>query len=173
MTEQRPSSVRAAEVVLSSRDFAADLATTVDHEMTLSTAVVNPGRDFGGQTFCRSEAAAAVWTPWRIPGFGGRETGINAATRAVASVQVARPAGAGGGQVTSHASEILFAFVLAGSMRLQAEGHGTYALSEGDAFVIPPHLRTAFSDASANLRLLEVALPGSFATTVHRGVTLA
>jgi quercetin dioxygenase-like cupin family protein len=151
----------------------AEHVTTVDHEMTLPTAVVKRERNFGGQTFCRSEAAAAVWTPWRIPGFEGRETGINAATRGVASVQVARPASAAHGQVTSHASDILFAFVLSGSVRLQAEGHGTHAISEGDAFVIPPNLRTAFSDASDDLRLLEVALPGSFETTVHGGVTLA
>jgi quercetin dioxygenase-like cupin family protein len=151
----------------------AEHVTTVDHEMTLPTATVHRERNFGGQMFCRSEAAAAVWTPWRIPGFEGRDTGINAATRAVASVQVARPAGAAVGEVTSHGSDILFTFVLSGSVRLQAEGHGTHALSEGDAFVIPPHLRTAFSEASADLRLLEVALPGAFETTVHRGVTLA
>ena len=150
----------------------AEHVTTVDHDLTLPTAAFNPVRDFGGQTFCRSEASTAVWRPWRMPGFEGRETGINAATRGMASVQVARPAGAVDGQVTSHASDILFAFVLSGSVRLHAEGHGTQAISEGDAFVIPPHMRTAFSDASADLRLLEVALPGVFETTTHPGMAL-
>ena len=150
----------------------AEHITTVDHDLTLPTTGVNPGRDFGGQTFCRSEASTALWTPWRVPGFEGRETGINAATRGVASVQVARPAGAVDGQVTSHASDILFTFVLSGAVRLQADGHGGHALSEGDAFVVPPHLAVAFSEASADLRLLEVALPGAFETRTHPGVAL-
>ncbi len=145
----------------------AEHITTVDHEMTLPTATETPAREFAGTTFCRSEAAAAVWTPWRIPGFEGRDTGINAATRGVASVQVARPTGAVNGQVTSHASDILFTFVLSGSVTLQAEGHGRHAIGEGDAFTVPPHLRAAFSEASADLRLLEVALPGTFETTTH------
>lgn len=151
----------------------AEHITTVDHDLTLPTAVVEPGRDFGGQTFCRSEASTAVWRPWRIPGFEGRETGISAATRGVASVQVARPAGAVDGQVTSHASDILFTFVLSGAVRLHADGHGAHALSEGDAFVVPPQVKIAFSDASAELRLLEVALPGVFQTRTHPGVGLA
>jgi hypothetical protein len=33
-------------------------------------------------------------------------------------------------------------------------------------------MRTAFSDASADLRLLEVALPGAFETTTHPGMAL-
>ncbi len=151
----------------------AEHVTTVDHEMTLPTATVRADRPFAGTTFCRSEAAAAAWTPWRIPGFEGRETGITAATSGVASVQVARPSGAVSGQVTSHASDILFTFVLQGSVTLHADGQGVHAIGEGDAFVIPPHLRTALSDASADLRLLEVALPGEFATTTHRDASLA
>jgi quercetin dioxygenase-like cupin family protein len=151
----------------------AEHVTTVDHEMTLPTAVFDSGREFGGQTFCRSEAAAATWTPWRVPGFEARETGIANATRGVASVQVARPAGVVDGQVTSHASDILFTFALSGSVRLHAEGHGVHRVGEGDAFVIPPHLRTAFSAASSDLRLLEVALPGTFETTTYDGFSLA
>lgn len=151
----------------------AEHVTTVDHKMTLPTPVFDPGREFGGQTFCRSEASAAVWTPWRVPGFEVRETGISTATRGVASVQVARPAGGVDGQVTSHDSDILFSFVLSGSVRLHADGHGVHAIGEGDAFVIPPDLRTAFSAASDDLRLLEVALPGVFETRTYEDVALA
>ncbi len=150
----------------------AEHITTVDHELTLPTSRVRPTRSFAGTAFCRSEAAAARWTPWRIPGFEGRETGINAATRGVASVQVARPAGAVKGQVTSHASDILFTFVLSGSVTLHADGQGVHAIGEGDAFVVPPHLRTALSGASKDLRLLEVSLPGTFETTTHSDVSL-
>jgi quercetin dioxygenase-like cupin family protein len=150
----------------------AEHVTTVDHEMTLPTAVLNPAREFGGQTFCRSEASAAVWTPWRIPGFVARDTAVRAATRGVASVQVARPSAGAPASVTSHASDILFTFVLAGSVTLRGDGQGAHTIGEGDAFVIPPHLKTALTDASPDLRLLEVALPGMFETVIHPDVSL-
>jgi quercetin dioxygenase-like cupin family protein len=150
----------------------AEHVTTVDHEVTLPTPTVNPSRVFGGQTFCRSEAAQAVWTPWRLEGFEARETGIGAATAGVASVRVARPAGPLDGRVTSHTSDILFGFVLAGAITLHGEGLGAHALHEGDAFVIPPLLKTAFSSASPDLHLLEVSLPASFDTIRHDGLRL-
>lgn len=150
----------------------AEHVTTVDHEMTLPTAVLNPSREFGGQTFCRSEAAAAVWTRWRVPGFVARETGIGAATRGAAAVQVARPDMVDPGTVTSHTSDILFTFVLAGSVTLHADGHGAHVIGAGDAFVVPPHLKTAFRENSPDLRLLEVSLPGIFDTIIHSGASL-
>jgi quercetin dioxygenase-like cupin family protein/catechol 2,3-dioxygenase-like lactoylglutathione lyase family enzyme len=145
----------------------AEHLTTVDHEMELPTPVLNPGRDFGGQIFCRSEAAKAVWTPWRLRGFEARETGIGTATAGVASVRVARPVGSTGGEVTSHTSDILFTFVMSGSMTLLGEGQGTHALSEGDAYVIPPHMKTALTNCSEDLQLLEVSLPADFQTTAY------
>ena len=145
----------------------AEHVTTVDHEMKLPTPCLRPDRDFGGQRFCRSEVEKAVWAPWRLPGFEARETGIGAATAGVASVQVARPVGGSHGQVTSHTSDILFAFVLSGSMTLHGEGQGSHALSEGDAYVIPPHLKTALTDCSEDLELLEVSLPADFETHLH------
>jgi quercetin dioxygenase-like cupin family protein len=151
----------------------AEHVTTVDHELTLPTPVVNPQRSFDGQVFCRSAAAEAVWTPWRLPGFAARETGIGAATGGVASVQVVRPADARSSPVASHASDILFTFVLAGSVTLHGQGQGAHRLEEGDAFVIPPGLPTSFTEASPDLRLLEVSLPARFETRLHADVTLA
>lgn len=151
----------------------AEHITTVDHEMELPTPFLRPDRDFGGQRFCRSEVEKAVWAPWRLPGFEARETGIGAATTGVASVQVARPVGGSHGQVTSHTSDILFGFVLSGSMTLHGEGQGAHALSEGDAYVIPPHLKTALADCSGDLQLLEVSLPAEFETRVHQGEQLS
>jgi quercetin dioxygenase-like cupin family protein/catechol 2,3-dioxygenase-like lactoylglutathione lyase family enzyme len=150
----------------------AEHVTTVDHEMTLPTPTVNRGRRFDGQVFCHSLASQARWAPWRIEGFEARETGIGEATGGVASVQVARPSGPMSGQVTSHASDILFAFVLSGAVTLRGEGQGAHALSEGDAFVIPPALKTALTDASSDLQLLEVSLPAEFETLRHPGVRL-
>jgi quercetin dioxygenase-like cupin family protein len=145
----------------------AEHVTTVDHDMELPNGVVNPDRDFDGQRFCRSEAAKAVWTPWRLPGFEARETGIAAATGGVASVKVARPADVSGGSVASHSADILFAFVLSGTVTLSGDQQGAHPLAEGDAFVIPPDLKTSLTDASQDLRLLEVSLPASFETRTH------
>ena len=145
----------------------AEHVTTVDHDMELPTPHLRPDRNFGGQTFCRSELKDAVWAPWRLPGFEARDTGIGAATAGVASVQVARPVGQNQGQVTSHTGDILFAFVLAGSTTLRGEGQGSHALSEGDAYVIPPHLKTELTGCSEDLEILEVSLPAQFETVVH------
>ncbi|HKV08934.1 MAG TPA: cupin [Thermoanaerobaculia bacterium] len=150
----------------------AEHVTTVDHEMELPTPFLRPDRDFGGQKFCRSEVEKAVWAPWRLPGFAARETGIGAATAGVASVQVARSASRSHGQVTSHTADILFTFVLSGSVTLHGEGQGAHSLTEGDAYVIPPHLKTALTDGSEDLQLLEVSLPADFETRVHEGESL-
>ncbi|HEY7288126.1 MAG TPA: cupin domain-containing protein [Vicinamibacterales bacterium] len=144
----------------------AEHVTTVDHDMQLPTAAVRPDRDFDGQIFCRSRAEAAVWKPWRIPGFEARETGIGAATRGVASVQVARVNGPHG-SVTSHTSDILFTFVLSGSIKLSAERQGAQTLTEGDAYVVPPGMKTGLSAGSTDLELLEVSLPARFETRIH------
>ena len=143
----------------------AEHVTTVDHTMELPNPTMNPDRVFGGQTFCRSQLRDAEWRRWRIPGFEARDTGIAAATQGVASVQVARPIGSNGG-ATMHTCDILFTFVLSGSMRLTAVGHGAHALTEGDAYVVPPELPTSLTDCSSDLQLLEVALPAAFETTV-------
>lgn len=142
----------------------AEHITTIDHDMTLPTSHVRPDRLFGGQRFCRSEAKDAGWTPWRIAGFEARDTGISAATAGVASVHVARPIGHAQGEVTSHTSDILFAFLLAGSATLRGAGQDAHALTEGDAFVIPPRMKTALTECSADLQLLEVSLPAEFET---------
>ena len=91
----------------------------------------------------------------------------------MASVQVARPVGRIHGQVASHTSDILFTFVLSGSMTLHGEGQGAHALTEGDAYVIPPHLKTALTDCSEDLQLLEVSLPADFETRVYPDALLA
>jgi quercetin dioxygenase-like cupin family protein len=147
----------------------AEHVTTIDHDMTLPTPTTNPLREFDGQRFCLSRAADAVWRPWRIAGFTARGTGIGEATRGVASVTVARPTGEAVGAVTSHTADILFSFVLSGRLTLRAEGHEAHVLEPGDAVVIPPQLRTALSDCSADLTLLEVSLPAAFDTVHHRG----
>ena len=139
--------------------------TEIDHVTKLPTAVERPDREWDGQRFVHSLAREGVFSPFRVPGFEARDTGINAATRGVASVMVARPRGT---QTpwTTHDGDILFNFVISGAMTLEGEGKEPYRLAEGDAFVIPPDMRTRYSDATTDLQLLEVSLPGVFRTTV-------
>lgn len=139
----------------------AEHITTIDHEMELPNGL-NRARVFEGQRFVHHKADAATWEPFRLPGFEARDTQIAAHTQDVAGVLVARPSG----KETvwaSHDSDILFCFVMSGAMTLQAEGQ-SQELGAGDAFVIPPGLKTRYGKLSKDLELLEVSLPGAFAT---------
>ncbi|KAI0411131.1 RmlC-like cupin domain-containing protein [Xylaria grammica] len=147
----------------------AEHLTTIDHEMELPTPHYRPDREWDGQKFVHSRLEDAVWGPWRVPGFEARDTGIEDGTKGVAAVRVVRPI-AGEDRavsVTSHDSDILFTFVLSGSCTLHGEGQGFRTLSDGDAYTLPPGLKTCLTDCSAGLSLLEVSLPGRFTTTVH------
>jgi mannose-6-phosphate isomerase-like protein (cupin superfamily) len=65
-----------------------------------------------------------------------------------------------------HDCDILFSFVMTGTMVLEGEGKEPYRLSPGDAFVIPPGMATRYKEPSKDLELLEVSLPGGFATAI-------
>lgn len=135
--------------------------TTIDHEMTLPTAQIRPEREFQGQTFCHHRVAAASWEPWRIVGFEHRDTGIFQATKGVASVQVVRPDQSGETpQASSHDWDILFSFVLKGSLDLQVEGYALEELKQGDAWVMPPGVESRIQRWSEDLEFLEVGVLG-------------
>jgi quercetin dioxygenase-like cupin family protein len=141
----------------------ADHVTEIDHEMELPTATLRPDREWHGQRFVHNIGAEADWAPHRLPGFIARDTTIARNTRGVAGVWVIRPDKADGAW-TSHDADILFTYVMAGSVTLDGEGRDAHALQTGDAFVIPPGMKTRLSGASGDLELLEVALPGKFKT---------
>jgi mannose-6-phosphate isomerase-like protein (cupin superfamily) len=139
-------------------------ALRIDHVMTLPTPQLRPEREWDGQRFVHNAGAKGVFKPFRIPGFEARNTTISVNTKGVASVMVARTTGDASPWV-KHDADILFTFVMSGSMVLEGEGKEPYHLSPGDAFVIPPGMATRYSTASVDLELLEVSLPGAFATT--------
>lgn len=141
----------------------AEHVTTIDHEMELPNATVNPDRLFSGQRFVHHRAEDAEWRPFRIPGFVARDTTIAENTGDVAGVQVVR-VGEGTPPWTRHDADILFTFVMDGAMTLEGEGREPHRLAAGDAFVIPPGMATRYADATADLQLLEVTLPGRFET---------
>ena len=143
----------------------ADHVTQIDHDMTLPTPQLRHDREWQGQRFVHNQGKGAPWQPFRIPGFEARDTTINANTKGVASAMVARPAGSAA-PWTRHEGDILFTFVMSGEMTLEGECKEPFRLSPGDAFVIPPGLATRYGAATDDLELLEVSLPGSFATIV-------
>lgn len=141
----------------------AEHVTEIDHDMVLPTPHLRPDRAWQGQRFVHNTGATGAFTPHRIPGFVARDTTINAGTGGVASVMVARPTGPA--PWTTHAGDILFTFVMAGEMTLEGQGKDPFRLTAGDAFVIPPGMATRYADATPDLELLEVSLPGNPATT--------
>ncbi len=146
----------------------AEHITEIDHEMKLPTPHYRPEREWQGQRFVHNIGKEGSFAPFRIPGFEARDTTIDDATKGVASVMVARPAG-GPAPWTRHHGDILFTFVMKGAMVLEGEGKEPYRLEPGDAFVIPPGMATRYSEPSADLELLEVSLPGNPGTEVVAG----
>ena len=145
----------------------AEHVTTIDHEMTLPNGPANPDRLFQGQRFVHHQEQDASWGDWRLPGFVARDTGIGDGTNGVAGVQVAKWKGGDAVRAT-HDCDILFDFVMAGTMTLSVEGEPDFQLSAGDAFVVPPGRVAQFHGCSDDLELMEVALPSAFSTTLAR-----
>jgi quercetin dioxygenase-like cupin family protein len=143
----------------------ADHVTEIDHVLTLPTPTLRPDREWDGQRFVHNVGSTGTFAPFRIPGFEARDTTINANTKGVASVMVARPTGQPA-PWTRHSGDIVFNFVMSGEMTLEGEGKDPYRLSPGDAFVIPPGLKTRYTAPSADLQLMEVSLPGPVPTTI-------
>ena len=145
----------------------AEHVTTIDHEMELPNGPANPDRVFQGQRFVHHKANEATWKPFRIPHLTSRDTTIATHTDNVAGVHVVQ-AGEGDEEWSTHSADILFTFVMEGSMTLEGEGRKPYPLEAGDAFVIPPDMKTRYADISADLELLEVSLPAVFDTIVRK-----
>lgn len=145
----------------------ADHVTEIDHVMTLPTPDYRPDREWQGQRFVHNLAHGAEWGPYRLPGFKARDTTIAGNTRGVAGVQVIRR-GEGAPVWACHDADIHFTYVMAGTLTLEGEGRDPAPLAAGDAFVIPPGLKTRLSDPSDDVELLEVTLPGWFDTLPER-----
>ncbi len=148
----------------------AEHITSIDHEMELPNGTINPERDWDGSRFVHHKEAEATWAPWRIPGWSARDTGIGAGTGGVAGGVGARPDMAGVPTPwSSHDTDILFTFVKEGSLTLEvdAEGAKAHPLVAGDAFVLPPFLKTRYVNASADCEVIETTLPSTFKTQVY------
>jgi quercetin dioxygenase-like cupin family protein len=130
-------------------------ATHVDHELALPSAVVRPDRTWGGQRFVRHLPASAQFGPARLAGYEACELGIAAATAGLASVHRVR-ARAAGSVTELHAADLMFRFILDGAVTLD----GVHRLGAADAVVVPAGQAAVWSDATPDLALLEIVLPG-------------
>lgn len=144
----------------------ADHVTEIDHDMALPTDALHPNREWQGQRFVFNQVKNAEWVPFRLSGYVARDTTIAKNTKNVAGVMVARR-GKGLPVWASHDTDILFNFVMEGSVTLEGEGRDPYELKSGDAFVIPPGMKTRLSNPSDDIELLEVSLPGTFNTKLE------
>jgi len=141
----------------------AEHITMTDPGMTLPSALVLPAdHDFNGQRFVHHVAARANWVPWRLEGFEFADTGIGAATDGLAGVRELRRSRAPLSHGAAwHDTEFCFYFVLAGRLTLTLDGQ-PQVLERDDSITLPGGDRYAFTDASDDLRLLEVTLPADF-----------
>jgi quercetin dioxygenase-like cupin family protein len=133
--------------------------TWADPEMTLPTGTVDPTRDFDGQRFVLHHAAHSTWTAGE-DGWERRRVGFTEATCGLAEATVLRAsAGHSSTPPRSHVGEFLFIFVLDGTVTLHCDGQTDEPLRPGDSFVMPARQNFTLNAASADLELLEVALP--------------
>jgi len=141
----------------------AEHITHIDHDMSLPNDMLRPEREWQGQKFVHNVAKDARWQAFRIPGLIARDTTINQNTKGVASVHVVRR---GKGEVpwAAHDTDILFGFVMQGSVALRGDDQPPFDLAPGDAFVIPPGMNSRFEAISDDFEMLEVSLPGEFET---------
>lgn len=132
--------------------------TIADHDMPLPGVVLPADHDFHGQRFVFSEVKDAAWSPWRVPGFEVRDTGIGAATFGLAGARVVRATGPGPAWEQTHrGSELVFYFVLQGRLTLSTGGQ-VHTLAADDSVTLPEG-RTYQLTPSADLEMLEVTLP--------------
>lgn len=128
-------------------------ATFADHDMQLPTAELDPLRNFSGQHFLRHVASETSWIP--RGGWEAQETALADATGGLMEARTLRPNGASALAVPTHDGELQFGYVLDGSATLRFGDE--FALSDGDAFVIPPGRSWTVEHPSADFRLLQVS----------------
>ena len=109
-------------------------------------------------------------SPFRADGLRGyfeyRDLGIKEATdgRAVAHVIRARSAHQATGEWHCHDVQFQMVYVLKGWLRFEYEGQGEVLLKAGSCVHQPPGIRHREIEHSADMELLEIVLPGEFAT---------
>jgi quercetin dioxygenase-like cupin family protein len=148
--------------------------TWFDHDLRLPTPEPRPGLEYAGQGFVHHVAIEAPWQQLPGQGLSFRDTGIAAATGRLADVMVLRRQGASGAsdardttastaaaRSLRHDGELLFLYVLAGSLTLEGLDDAPLRLSRADSVAVPAGSNGSLSGYSDDLEFLEVRLPGT------------
>ncbi|HEX8240365.1 MAG TPA: hypothetical protein VF574_11565 [Allosphingosinicella sp.] len=126
--------------------------TFAEHDMMLPGGPPDPARAFGGQRFLHHVAAMSPWLEWN--GGEARGTAASDSSGGLADARTLRPGASPVIAVLPHDGELVFGFVLRGSVRLEYKGE--HGLGPADCFVIPPGEPWTLSEMSDDLRLLHV-----------------
>ena len=118
--------------------------------------------------FVASHVKDAVFVRGLRPFFDYRDLGIRKATdgRVVAHVIRAMDGADFSGEPHLHETDFQMVYVLKGWIEFEYEGQGRVRLEAGSCAHQPPGLRHQELCHSADLEMLEVALPADFATKV-------
>ncbi|NKC12504.1 MAG: cupin [Gammaproteobacteria bacterium] len=141
----------------------AEHITCAEQSITLPTAVLDAKRDFGGQQFMRHIAASAAWRTIpgvAISGFEMRDTGIAHASAGAGAGAVLRPRAGFSASCFSCDAELIFCFVLEGTMQWRSTAQ-ILELEPGAAVTVPANTPIEWSRWSDDLELLWVTVPGT------------
>src|SRR5207253_3809414 len=122
--------------------------TFYDYDFHLPNSSESRPRDFGGQRFIHHKAAEARWSSWRVCGFESRDLEIKDASGAVAQAHVVRRCGEVQQAHFSHNGEILFMFVLKGSLTLHSRNQPVERFRAGESIVVPGGMPYALAECS-------------------------
>jgi quercetin dioxygenase-like cupin family protein len=134
--------------------------TFADHDMALPNGDAGTASDFSGQRFLHHVAAKSPWTKWH--GAEAQVTRVGDATGGLAEARILRLGASPSIAMPPHDGELVFGFVLEGSVRLDY-GEGR-SLGASDAFVIPPGEAWRLTQTSDDFRLLHVTTEGILRT---------
>lgn len=138
----------------------AEHETFADHDMALPNGRLDKDRRFCGQRFLHHEADRSPWVAWH--GAEAQATALRDASNGLVEACTIRPGAQPIIAVPAHDGELVFGFVLEGSVRL--DHGGDHRLGPADAFVIPPGEAWRMSKASDDFRLLHVTTARMYAS---------
>lgn len=135
-------------------------ATFTDREMVLPNGVVDTEKVYGqGQKFVRHEAKKAEYKPSRFNGWMERDTEIGAATSGNFWVRALKPSQTDPADL-SHSGELLFWFILSGSVELTKEDDGSKdVLNVDDSVCVPSGMKVVARSREQETEILEVHFP--------------
>lgn len=134
--------------------------TLFDHELELPTTTIDPDRNFGGQKFVWHRKDETAWEPARFDGFEVQVSNIAAATDGLADMRILRPGTSDRLAADADNAEFHFLFVLNGTAQVGIGPDEAFEAVEGDAVTLAPSDAWSLSEASEDLRILEIRLPG-------------